>query len=72
MYTQQAKTTKIVATSRSAIKVKDNFYTIEATEERSVPEVEGVDIKQEWSFLFDDLNQIVDGQIEEIVKTFSK
>ena len=72
MYEKKATTTKIVATSRSSVKVKDNFYTVECSEERSVPDVEGVDVQKEWTLLFDDLNQVVDNQIEEIVKTFAK
>ena len=70
MYESKAKTTKIVATSRASIKVKDNFYTIEATEERSIPDIEDVEVDTEWSMLWDSVNAIVDGQIEQIVKTF--
>ena len=70
MYESKAKTTTIKATSRSAIKVRDNYYTVEATEERSIPDVEGVDLNAEWSILWDSLNAIVDSQIEQIVKTF--
>lgn len=72
MYQSKAKTTKIVATSRSSVKIRDNFYTIECSEERSIPDVEDVDVKTEWSLLFDDLNQVVDNQIAEIVSTFDK
>ena len=72
MYQQKAVTTKIVATSRSSVKVRDNFYTIECTEERSIPEVEEVDVQHEWNLLFDSVNQVVDNQIAEIVATFDK
>lgn len=72
MYQQKGKTTRIVATSRSSVKVRDNFYTIECTEERSIPDIEDVDVKTEWSMLFDDLNQVVDNQVAEIVATFDK
>lgn len=72
MYQQKAVTTKIVATSRSSVKVRDNFYTIECTEERSIPEVEDVDVQHEWNLLFDSVNQVVDNQIAEIVATFDK
>lgn len=70
MYESKAKTTKISATSRAAVKIRDNYYTIEATEERSIPDVEGVDVSTEWTMLWDSVNAIVDGQIEQIVKTF--
>ena len=68
MYESKAKTTKITFTSRVAIKVRDNYYTVEASEERSVPE--DADVAQEWKILCDDLNAIVDDQQEQIVKNF--
>ena len=64
--------TKITATSRVAIKIKDNYYTVECSEERSIPDVEGVDIEKERQALFDDVNATVDGQIEDIYNTFNK
>lgn len=71
MYESKAKTTKITATSRSSIKIRDNFYTIEASEERTILE-DGADIEAEWNMLFDSVNAIIDSQIEDIVKTFAK
>jgi hypothetical protein len=65
-YITKAKTVRIEATSRVALKIKDNFYTIEAKEERSVDDTDGIDIEKEWTALFDDLNNIVDSQCEEI------
>lgn len=64
--------TKVTATSRVAIKIKDNYYTVECSEERSIPDVEGVDIEKERKALFDDVNATVDGQIEDIYNTFNK
>ena len=64
--------TKVTATSRVAIKIKDNYYTVECSEERSIPDVEGVDIEKERQALFDDVNATVDGQIEDIYNTFKK
>ena len=64
--------TKVTATSRVAIKIKDNYYTVECSEERSIPDVEGVDIEKERQSLFDDVNATVDGQIEDIYNTFKK
>lgn len=64
--------TKVTATSRVAIKIKDNYYTVECSEERSIPDVEGVDIEKERQALFDDVNATVDGQIEDIYNTFNK
>ena len=70
MYESKAKTTKIVATSRAAVKIKDNYYTIEYSEERSVPDIEDVDLSQERKILWDEVNTVVDDQIASIVETF--
>ena len=72
MYESKATVTKISATSRVAIKVRDNFYTVEYTEERSIPDVEDVDVEQERWALFDDCNRIVDAQCNDILNTFQK
>ena len=71
-YEVKGVTTKITATSRVAIKIRDNYYTVECSEERSIPDVEGVDIDKERQALFDDVNATVDGQIEDIYNTFNK
>lgn len=67
-YTPKAVVTEISATSRIAIKVRDNFYTVEYTEKRAVPDVEGVDMEQERLALFDAVNGIVDRQAEDIIR----
>ena len=72
MYESKAIVTNIKATSRVAIKIKDNYYTVEFTEERTIPDVENVDVEMERSLLFDSVNKVVDEQAEEIVKVFSK
>ena len=71
-YEVKGISTKITATSRVAIKLKDNYYTVECSEERSIPDVEGVDIEKERQALFDDVNSTVDMQIEDIYNTFKK
>ena len=64
----KAITTSIKATSRVAIKIKDNYYTVEFTEERSVPE--DCNIEEERAELWDAVNSTVDDQCEQILKTF--
>jgi hypothetical protein len=71
-YESKAIVTKINATSRIAIKIRDNFYTVEYSEERSIPDVEGIDVEQERLLLFDAVNGVVDAQAEDIIKTFQK
>ena len=60
------KTTLIRATSRASVKIRENFYTIEYSEERVIPEVEGLDLESEKKLLWDDVNREVDLQIEDI------
>lgn len=70
MYEPKAKIKTIKATSRVALKIKDNFYTVEYSEEREVPDIEGVDVEQERIALWADANKIVDDQCTDIIKTF--
>ena len=71
-YESKAKVTKISATSRVALKVHDNFFTVEYSEEREVPDIDDVDLEQERHILFDDVNNIVDEQVADIQEMFKK
>lgn len=71
-YTSKAITTQIRATSRASVKVRDNFYTVEYTEERTIPQIDDVDIAKEREILWDCVNNEVDTQIEDIIKSFAK
>lgn len=63
-----AKTTTIKASSRASIKVGDNFYTIEWTEERTLEPKDKLD--EERTRLWDDVNREVDSQIEDILEAY--
>ena len=67
-YESKAIVTEISATSRVAIKVRENFYTVEYTEKRAVPDVDGIDIDAEREQLFAAVNYIVDTQAEDILR----
>lgn len=69
-YEVKGKTTKITATSRCAIKIKDNFYTQELIEERVLPENGEVDLNKEYEALFNSINDEIDRQMQDILKTF--
>lgn len=74
-YVSQAKITTIKATSRASVKVKDNhyndnYYTVEYSEERVIPEVEGVNIEEERRLLWDTVNAECDNQILEIKEIY--
>ena len=68
-YQSKAVTTTIKVSSRASTKVKDNYYTIEYTEERTVPP--DADLQKERDLLWDEVNEQVDNRTLEIVKTFS-
>lgn len=67
-YEQKAITTQIRATSRASVKILNDFYTVEYSEERTVPNVEGVDLEKERKILWDCVNDEVDAQIDTIIK----
>ena len=71
-YVSKCKTKTISATSRASIKVGDSFYTLEFTEERTVPQTSGVDLIKEKDALSDEVNSQVDKQIEDVLRTFKK
>ena len=50
------------------MKIRDNFYTLEYSEERVIPDIEGVNIEEERQALWDAVNAECDNQIEETVK----
>lgn len=68
-YESKAITTQIRATSRVSAKIFDDFYTLEFSEERTIPDVEGVDLEKERKLLWDDVNYTVDTQLEDTIKT---
>ena len=66
-----SRTSKITATSRASIKIKDSFYTVEYSEERIVPDgITDEELQKERKELWDTVNVECDNQIEEILKTF--
>ena len=71
-YEIKAITRTIKATSRASVKVGESYYTVEYSEERLIPDIEGVEIQKEKQFLWEDVNAGCYGQIEDILKTFKK
>lgn len=69
-YESKTKVTEINATSRVAIKIRDNYYTVEYSEKRTLPDVDDVNIEAERELLWNDVNATVDNQANEILKTF--
>ena len=71
-YEVKARTKTITATSRASIKVGDSFYTLEFTEERTIPQTSTVNLTLEKDMLWDEVNLQVDKQIEDVLRTFKK
>lgn len=65
---QGVKTTRIQGTMRMAIKIRDNYYTVEFLEEREVPNNPNLDLEEEKRLLFESVKNTVYSQIEEIVE----
>lgn len=72
MYEVKGITTTIRATSRVAIKCGENFFTVEHMEERSIPDVEGVDMVAERKNLWEVVNSTVDDKVAEIYEMNKK
>ena len=68
-YVSKARTTSIKFTSRLSTKIPtrrgDVFVTLEACEERFIPEGEDVDIEKERQLLWDTVNDECDSQMED-------
>jgi len=71
-YVSKAKTTMIRFISRASINIDGRYYTMEACEERMIPDIEGVDIEQERKLLWDTVNTECDNQIEDAWKAYKK
>jgi hypothetical protein len=72
-YTSKAYISTIKATSRASVCVgttNKNYYTVEYTEERSLPDSDDVNIEKERELLWEFVNAECDKQIEDIVKSF--
>ena len=68
---EEAKTTTIRATNRMSVKIKDNYFTVEWSEERSIPD----DMSEEWiakerARLWNTCIQECENQIQDIVRTY--
>lgn len=71
MEDSKLKTVSIKFSSRASVQVNGNFYTVEACEERVVPEgVDNIDWAKEKQLLWDSVNDECDTQTQEIIKFF--
>lgn len=68
----KAITTSIKFTSRASVKIGESYYTVEAQEERTIPNIEGIDIEEERKDLWNTVNGECDDQISSILEAFKK
>jgi len=72
-YKSYAIPTTIKATSRISLKVNETFYTLEYTEERTIPSdayMPDFSIEKERAILWDTVNAEVDKQAEDVQKMY--
>lgn len=67
-----AITKSITATSRASVSINKNYFTVEYSEERIIPDTEDIDIEEERKKLWYDVNREVDDQIQDIYDNFEK
>lgn len=69
-YKSFGKPSKISASSRASVKIGESFYTFESSMEvnfnEDVLENENFNLQKEWELLFDELNNQVDKQIDDV------
>lgn len=70
VYTPKAITTSIRFTSRASVKIGEKFYTVEACEERIIPDIPDINIEEERAALWDTVNAECDNQIEDIMRVY--
>lgn len=70
-YISKAKVNVIRATSRASVKIRDNYFTVEYSEERVIPDDNTVDIEKERALLWDTVNAECDNQILDIKESFT-
>lgn len=71
-YESKAITTQIRATARASVKIKESFYTFEYSEERTIPQVDGVDLNEERQALWDAVNDEVYFQVDDMLNSVAK
>lgn len=68
LYAPKAITSSISAKVKLTMKVRDNYISVEGNEERTVPDVAGVNMDKEWRFLWDNVYDVCDAEMAKILK----
>lgn len=70
VYTQKAVTSSISADVKMTVKLGDNYFSISGHEERTVPNEPDVELDREYEFLWDNVYNECDKELEKILKEF--
>lgn len=66
MYVPKGITTSISADVKMTIMIRNNYYSVAGHEERSIPNTEDIDMEKEWQFLYEELEDTVSTQLQQI------
>ena len=66
IYVPKGITTSISADIKMTIMIKNNYYSVAGHEERSIPESDDVDLEKEWEFLYEELENSVAAELQQI------
>lgn len=66
MYIPKGVTTSISADIKMTIMIRNNYYSVAGHEERSIPDSPDVDIEKEWEFLYEELENSVAMELQQI------
>lgn len=66
LYTPKGVTTSISADIKMTIMIRNNYYSVAGHEERTIPQDPDVDIEKEWEFLYEELQDSVAQELQQI------
>ena len=70
VYKQKAITSTISADVKMTVKLGDNYFSISGHEERTVPNEPDVELDREWEFLWDNVYEECDKEMEKVLQEF--
>lgn len=74
-YVSKAYPIEFGASSRASVKIKNNFYTFEASMKKQFPndlDMSTVNMEEEWNSIWDELNGEVDNQITDCENSYEE
>lgn len=73
VYVPKAVPTTISARVKLTVKIKDNYFSVEGNEERTIPvEAADVDLGKEWDLLWQDVETVCEDELGNIIDEMRK